>query len=478
MKKNTKVEKVADKKESQQSLSKPLRSLKLYTLCIACMAFMLSATGAQAQTSGSEQLSYNWRGAVASAIKTDENVLAHQQKLTQAQKAQKNSISYEAVPRMLLSGEGGGAFASVKNSDTENNTSSFNPYLDVALELEQKIADGGERKAELREKRIAVTIARAALRNAEQKLITQALKRYIDLRYRALLYRAQQREQMILQQNLKIASNDDTILVWEKWNIQQEAQQGQNTLLESRKNLDISRGNFVATFRFLPKIDELTRVDLPLELIPRTFEESLQIAQRANPAYLVETQKAQSSTNAILKERSKGLPKISMVAEGRYRYNPIPEKFHDQSNQELLAYAGLRINWQLADTFRLRGLVKAARAGANVAERERGLFASKHREKIAQVWNSLVALSAQYTAQQNFGRNNAILISAMREEINQGAEDSKPENNNVTSTRAVGLEAQFIRTQVQFLNTERKLISAYVELLGEIGLLDRATLNI
>lgn len=476
MKKNTKVEKCDGKMNMQQLTNKLLRNLKFSILFVA---LMLPATIAQAQSSRSASLSYDWRGALANALKTDENVLAHQQKLKQAQKAQKVSISYEAVPRMLLSGEGGGAFAKVdKNNDTEKNTSSFSPYLDVALEVEQKIADGGERKAELREKRIAVAIARATLRNAEQKSITQALKRYIDLRYRALLYRAQQREQMIRQQNLKIASKNDTIPVWEKWNIQQDAQQGQNALLESRKNLDISRGNFVATFRFLPKIDELTRVDLPLELIPRTFEESLQIAQRANPAYLVETQKAQNSTNEILKARSKGLPKISMVAEGRYRYNPLPERFHDQSNQELLAYAGLRINWQLADTFRLRGLVKTARAGANVAERERGLFASKHREKIAEIWNNLVSLSAQYTAQQNFGRNNAILISSMREAVNKGLEGGKLENDNITSTRAVELEAQFIKTQVQFLNTERELISAYVDLLGEIGLLDRATLNI
>ncbi len=477
MKKNTIAEKTANKKARRQLVNKLSCSFVFYTIFF--IASMLSTALAQAQSSKYSSLSYDWRGAVASALKTDENILAHQQKLKQARKAQKSAISYEAVPRMLLSGEGGGAFARVgTNNDATKSTASFSPYADVSLELEQKIADGGERKAELREKRIAVNIARAALRDAEQKLIAKALKRYIDLQYRALLHRAQQREQMIRQQSQKIASNDDTIPVWEKWNIQQATQQGQNALLESRKNLDISRGNFVATFRFLPKIDELTRVDLPLELIPRTFEESLQIAQRANPAYLVETQKAQSSTSSILKARSKGLPKISMVAEGRYRYNPLPERFHDQSNQELLAYAGLRINWQLADTFRLKGLVSTARAEANIAERERGRFASKHREKIADVWNNLVSLSAQYTAQQSFGRNNAMLISSMREVIDQDAQGDKAKQNNITPTRAVDLEAQFIKTQVQFLNTERRLISAYVELLSEIGLLDRATLNI
>ncbi len=454
-------------------------SSRFLSVCALVASLMAVFSGelilsARAQTIAS----YDWKGALASALKIDNDVLVHRQKLKHAQKARHSLNSYEAVPRMSLSGEGGGAFGKV-DKQQQKSAGEITPYAGVGIELEQKIADGGERKAGLREKRIAVSIARAALQNAEQKLITRALKRYINLRYYALLYKAREREHLILQQGLRLTDDIDTLPVWERWNASQTAQRGETTLLTSREKLDESRGNFFSTFQFLPNVEEMTRVDLPLELIPRTFEESLQIARRANPAYLVETHKAQSVANEILKARSQGLPKLSMVAEGRYRYNPLNERFHDRSTQELFAYAGLRVDWQLADTFRLRGLVNTARAEAMVAEKTRGLFESDRREVMGNAWNSLVSLSAQYASQQDFGRANARLVSDMREAMNANENGEESEvDDSITAMKAIDLEARFIETQVLLLDTERELILAYVDLLSEMGLLDRSTLSI
>ena len=440
------------------------------TLLIALTAAVLligKPSTVVAQTVASNAMSYDWRAAVKRALDASEHVRAREQKLLHARKARRASLSLAAVPRINLSGEGGGAFANVDGANAP--AGGLKPYADVSLEIEQKLADGGERKADLRDHRIALQMARTSLRQAEQELIAQALQSYVDLRYRALLFRTQQRHSFILNQNMQFGEQNGTLALWDAWRLQQVAQEGAGALLESRKELDASRGMFASIFRFVPDVAAMTRVDLPLDLIPRTFEESLQIARRGNPAYHIETQKSQRSTNALLRARSKGIPQLSVVAEGRYRYNPQPEVYHNGSESEILAYAGLRMDWSLADTFRLRSLISAARAEAGVTENERGRFSHTHRQVVAVAWNELVSLSAQYGAQRSFGVENAQLIAALR---------NSAEDEATSPVRIAELEAQFLRTQLQFLDIERRLTLAYITLLGEMGLLDRATLNI
>ena len=452
----------------------------LCKLCFlaAVMFFVSSASQAFGQVAAPKSLSYDWRAALKGALDANEHIHAREQNLIHARKARNASISLAAVPRINLKSEGGGAFADVNNPNSSS--SNLKPYADVALEVSQKLADGGERKASLREHRIDVQIARTSLRQAEQELIVQALQNYVDLRYRALLFRTQQRRSAILTQSAQIAEQgeglgeglSEGLGLWDRWRMRQVEQEVESLLLKSRKELDASRGAFVAVFRFVPEIASMTRINLPLDLIPRTFEESLQVARRSNPAYRIETQREQRASNALLRERSKGIPKVSMVAEGRYRYNPLPETFHDDSASEILAYAGLRIDWSLADALRLKSLIGAARAEARVAEGERGSFAQKHRQVVADAWNDLVSLSAQYNAQRRFGLENARLLVALR---NTSVEDGVVATN---PTRITELEAQFLQTQLKFLDIERRLTIAYITLLGEMGLLDRATLNI
>ena len=448
----------------------------LCKLCFlaAVMFFVSSASPAFGQVAAPKSLSYDWRAALKGALDANEHIHAREQNLIHARKARNASISLAAVPRINLKSEGGGAFADVNNPNSSS--SNLKPYADVALEVSQKLADGGERKASLREHRIDVQIARTSPRQAEQELIVQALQNYVDLRYRALLFRTQQRRSAILTQSAQIAEQGEGLGeglgLWDRWRMRQVEQEVESLLLKSRKELDASRGAFVAVFRFVPEIASMTRINLPLDLIPRTFEESLQVARRSNPAYRIETQREQRASNALLRERSKGIPKVSMVAEGRYRYNPLPETFHDDSASEILAYAGLRIDWSLADALRLKSLIGAARAEARVAEGERGSFAQKHRQVVADAWNDLVSLSAQYNAQRRFGLENARLLVALR---NTSVEDGEVATN---PTRITELEAQFLQTQLKFLDIERRLTIAYITLLGEMGLLDRATLNI
>ena len=457
-----------------RTLFAPLEFSLTFSLASFLVAILLSSSlaspafGQRAGRAASGSLSYDWRAALKGALDANENIHAQEQKLLHARKSRNASISLAAVPRINVSGEGGAAFASVSSlSDASSN--GLKPYVDVSLEIKQSLADGGERKAGLRDHRLQVQIARTSLRKAEQDLIVQALQNYVDLRYRALLFRTQQRRAFILTQSTQLVAQSEENTLWDTWRLRQVAQEGESLLLESRKELDASRGAFVSTFRFVPDVTSLIRVDLPLDLIPRTFEESLQVARRSNPSYHMETQRAQRATNVLLRERSKGIPKLSMVAEGRYRYNPVPETFHDGSNDELLAYAGLRVDWSLADTFRLKSLVGAARAEAGVAEGIRGTFAQSHGRVIADAWNELVSLSAQYNAQRTFGVENAQMLQALR---------NSSEEEATSPARISELEAQFLQTQVQFLDVERRLTIAYIALLGEMGLLDRATLNI
>ena len=447
-------------------------SLASFLVAILLSSLASPAFGQRAGRAASGSLSYDWRAALKGALDADENIHAQEQNLLHARKSRNASISLAAVPRINLSGEGGAAFASVGSlSDASSN--GLKPYVDVSLEIKQRLADGGERKAGLRDHRLQVQIARTSLRKAEQDLIVQALQNYVDLRYRALLFRTQQRRAFILTQSTQLVAQSEENTLWDTWRLRQVAQEGESLLLESRKELDASRGAFVSTFRFVPDVASLIRVDLPLDLIPRTFEESLQVARRSNPSYHMETQRAQRATNALLRERSKGIPKLSMVAEGRYRYNPVPETFHDGSNDELLAYAGLRVDWSLADAFRLKSLVGAARAEAGVAEGTRGTFAQSHGRVIADAWNELVSLSAQYNAQRTFGVENAQMIQALRNSSRNASEEEA-----ISPVRISELEAQFLQTQLHFLDVERRLTIAYIALLGEMGLLDRATLNI
>ena len=438
-------------------------------LCFLTMLVLSASIASPAfgQTAAPGSLSYNWRAALKGALDADEHVHAQEQKLLYARRSRSAALSSAALPHINLSGEGGAAFATVSNPNASSNV--LKPYADVSLEIRQKLADGGERKAGLRDHRIGVQMARTSLRKAEQDLIAQALQSYVDLRYRALLFRTQERRSSILTQSTELVEQNESPTLLDAWRLRQAAQEGESLLLERRKALDSSRGAFVSTFRFVPDITSMTRVDLPLDLIPRTFEESLQVARRSNPVYHIETQRSQLATNALLRERSKSIPKLSMVAEGRYRYNPVPETFHDSSGEELLAYAGLRVDWSLADAFRLKSLVGMARAEAGVAEGERGRFAQDHRQVVAEAWNDLVSLSAQYNAHRSFGVENARMLESLR---------NASEEEDLNPIRIAELEVQFLQTQLQFLDVERRLTLAYITLLGEMGLLDRATLNI
>ncbi len=451
---------------------RPRSMAGLCWLAMLVMFVLASAAPADAQKAPGS-ISYNWRTAVKGALDADELVQAQEQKLVHARKSRNAALSGAAVPSINLSGEGGAAFASVTNPNV--NIDGLKPYADVSLEIRQTLADGGERKAGLRDHRLQVQMARTGLRQAEQVLIAMALQHYVDLRYRALLFRTQQRRSLVLTQSTQLVEDNEGRNLWDMWRLRQAAQEGESLLLESQKELDASRGAFVATFRFVPDVASMARVDLPLDLIPRTFEESLQIARRSNPVYHIETQRAQRATNALLRQRSKGIPKLSMVAQGRYRYNPVPEVFHDDSRDEISAYAGVRIDWSLSDAFRLKSLIGAARAEAGVADGERGSFAQKHHRVVADAWNGLVSLSAQYNAHRAFGLENARLLAALRNAPQSSANAASDKSETM---RIVELEAQFLQTQLKFLDVERRLTLAYITLLSEMGLLDRATLNI
>ncbi len=94
---------------------------------------------AAGQTAAPGGLSYDWRAALRGAINADEHVHAQEQSLLYARKARNASVSLAAIPRVNISSEGGGSFAKIDNPDASSD--SVKPYVDVSLEIRQKLGD-------------------------------------------------------------------------------------------------------------------------------------------------------------------------------------------------------------------------------------------------------------------------------------------------------------------------------------------------
>lgn len=405
-----------------------------------------------------------WRESLIMALRESEAIRQYEAELERSRHNLGLARQQFWLPDINFSANGGALSEkrpSTGNEFQEEITSSFTTTISKSL------YQGGVGRNAIRRSRVGVDIARSTLSSIEHQFIGRGLRSYVDLRYQFLLLSAQIRHQVFASERLeqiRLSQQGGARRLIDVWFAQLESQQSEQSSLAREALLDQSKAEFSGVFKFEPAPASLTPVDLPVNLLPDSFIQSNQLARENNPIYRLRELNVAFQEFAVREATAQSKPTISA------RLNAAQNNYPNVNvEEETVLSARIQIDWGLSAA--LQGLKRRAIAKSNLksAQFEAQNFIKDRRVDFEREWNLLHNAARRYNRLAVAERANRELLLSQREQAELG---------NLTSSELLQVELQYLEHRIEFLDSERELFIAYINVLEDAGLLTRQNLAI
>ena len=328
----------------------------------------------------------------------------------------------------------------------------------------QKIYDGGQREAGLEGAEADVLAQRARLLSAEQTILFNAAKAYIDV----------YRDQAVL----KLNQNNETVLKRQFEATKDRFEVGEVTrtdvsLAEARYTGSVadrisaegllanSRAAYKNAIGDLPRrLEKVT----PLSNMPVSQEVAIEIAKKNNPSIITARHKERSAKAAVKKSSGAFLPTIT-VEGGLSRSEEASSRDTRTDSAEIFATIKIPLYQKgvaSSETRESKYILGQRRFELDVAIR-------KVLEDTSRAWESLVTSKARISALEAEIRASTIALEGVRQEAQVGSR---------TILDVLDAEQDLLNARVKLVRAEQSEVLASMDLKRSLGSLTASSLNL
>lgn len=369
-----------------------------------------------------------------------------------------------------------------KNLISSSSPSRLNDNVGQAsLQLKQNIYQGGNTLAQTGAAESTVMVQRARLDQAEQSILLEAVKAFMDLLNKAAQLDLFTNNQEFLEKTLEATNT--------KYNVGEETKtsvaQSESDLAESIARRQTAEGELyaqMATFKRITSLDPAGVLHKPTEPkgMPATLTDAIKIALERNPSLIAARYDLEAAKYTIDQAGSGLLPSLDLVAQS--------SRTHDWSNRKFGLAPGLndalgskrddrntdhRASLELSIPIYEAGQYRAEKRRAHeTSENRRVAIASIERaviEKVKQVWQTLLASRKNIEEFKKQVQANMVSLEGTKQEMAVGAK---------ILLDVLNAQRRLVESQVNLINAERSYYIACFELLASIGHLTAKYLNL
>jgi outer membrane protein len=339
-------------------------------------------------------------------------------------------------PDITATASDGRSRQKISGSGVAAQEDTFSP-LNVGLNVTQPVFSGFRTVAGVQSAEASVKAERAALQAAEQKLLLDTAKAYLDVVQAQTILELERENEGVLQKKLTEVKDRLHIKELTKTDVSQ-AQSRLKTAVVARLQAEGDLANQRATFaRIVGKMPDVLEEPALTMSLPKTKDEALALALQKNPNLIAANFSAEASKADVTVIKGALLPAVDLVGSASHALEQSitsPERADTASMLVRLSVPLYRTGEDYAKT-------RAAQQTAVQKSLERDDAHNKAQEQAANAWQSLVT-----TQDAKVGRAEAVTATA-------------------EALTGVKMEAKFgTRNTLDVLNAQQELLDAKINL--------------
>ena len=281
----------------------------------------------------------------------------------------------------------------------------------VDLSVTQLLWDFGNVDSQIRSSRIGLTRAEADLELRRQEVTLRGVSAFLNLRraHETLMYALESENNIKKQTDLEDALvRGGAGLSTDVLQSKRQLASAQARRVQAEGQLALARNEYRAVFlNDVTDLHALRKPLLPIELLPTSLEDALDIAFRENPALLVamaDTGLARENVNTT--RSSSFFPKVDAVGESKYK-NDVGGSSGEQT--EYFAKLQMTFNFNLGMT--AVNSLKAAESSATSSSKTEAFQRESVEQRVRNAWDNLQVNRTNF----EFLRNEAAIAAEFLE---------------------------------------------------------------
>ncbi len=304
------------------------------------------------------------------------------------------------------------------------------------LTVEQPIYRGGRTVAQTRRAENEVLAERARLKDTEQEILLDAATAYMDVVRDQAVVRLRKGNEEVLRRQLEATRDRFSVGEVTRTDVSQaEARlaRAKADRIRAEGDLEVSRATYLRVIGTLPGRLETPK---PVEGLPKTLDEALDLALRGFPSVVAAEFAAKAARDSVELVQGELLPTLSLTGELEKRYDTASA---GSSLENLSIVATLKVPlYQQGAVF---SRVREAKQVLGQRRLEIDEARRKATERAKTAWEELVSARARIEALRVEIRSNEIALEGVRQEALVGS-----------------------RTVLDVLDAEQELLDAHVSL--------------
>lgn len=381
------------------------------------------------------------------------------------------SLSDDAFSKFLpqLTATGDKGFESINSPGRRaaaNNNPSRLPRESASLEASLNVFDGFLKEANLDSAEAATRVARQTYDNVTQTTLSTALTVYINVllqkdkfdKYNALIGVIQSQIELQREAVGETVNQIDLLSLIAAEQRNRTAQVG----------FDGAFNNFVyqytQTFGSAPDLENMTDVQVPIDLMPASSEELVEIVLDNNPQILVTQEQIDQATHQVRAAQSTAFPTLTL--KGATNYEDDIDAVRGVRRDYSIILEG---RWSLFDGFGTQARTSAARQ-QEVAARNRNRFA--HRQVIQQAqsaWNNFLTAQQQIELAEEAAATAREIADIQLQRLNNGVG---------TSLEYLAAEEASLLADITLIDTQTTMVVSAYQVLFTMGRLTPEVLGL
>jgi len=366
-------------------------------------------------------------------------------------------------PTVSITGSGGVARNDPGSATSSISTQHLNP-LSGEFEVVQPLYTGGKTEAAVRQAESDILAARAGLKSAEQSVLLDAVRAYMDvLRDHARLQLTANNEDVLKRQLEATQDRFDVGEVTRTDVAQAEARLARATAdrISAEGQLAVSSATYERVIGEKPH--DLEAVP-PLPSLPATLRDALLIGLDENPDLEAANHTERASKAAVRVAFGDLLPTLDL--RGRVlRSRETSFESQSSENDSILAQVSIPLYQSGVEHSRVRESKERQNQRRIQVEQARRLVI----EQVTQAWEVLTSTRSNITARNQEVRANEIALEGVREEASVGSR---------TTLDVLDAEQELLDARVALVEADRDEYVAGFSLLSAVGRLSAQLLGV
>lgn len=427
-----------------RSLNKPLTKLRALALASTAISMLAGVSLAQAESltdalSSAYEGNPTLQGQRASLRATDEGVS-------------------QAVSGWRPTLQAQGAYGYTETDTTTNAglsaQSNYRP-LSGTVTLNQNIFQGGQTVNSTRQAKYNVEAGRNVLTSTEQDTLLAAVQSYMNVIRDQNTVALRKNNVTVL--NRQLAQTKDRFEVGEL--TRTDVAQSESRLSSAKAGLIAAEAQLTASLSFYARVvghapGTLDKPD-PLQGLPGSEDEALEIAMKNNPDFLSAQNAEAASRAAVSAAKGALLPSFDVQASYAYARDPS-SAIRDNEETAILGVLTIPLYQSGAEYSRVR----QAKENNNVNRMNIIAAQRSVEEGVRNAWEQLRASQASITSNKEAVKASEIALEGVRQEAEVGSR---------TTLDVLNAEQELLDTSVSLVSAERDLAVSEYGLLSAIG---------